>query len=82
MNQLADHILIGFNIYELFYRICYIFNFTVTGTVATGDNNGGVISYSTPNSYHQFYSPNFAQFSPVYAAAPAAATPQVNIFNY
>lgn len=41
-------------------------------------SGAGVISYSTPNSYQQFYSPNFAAFSPIYAAAPAAAaTPQV-----
>ncbi|XP_031626817.1 signaling mucin HKR1-like [Contarinia nasturtii] len=48
----------------------------------SGSGSGGVISFTTPNSFQQFFSPTFGQFGAIYAASltPSASGNSPQIF--
>lgn len=60
----------------------FFFFFFISGS-NSGSATNGVISFSTPNSFQQFFSPSFGQFGALYAAVPSAsgANPQVLNLN-
>lgn len=53
----------------------------VAGTNSAASGSNGVISFGTPNSFQQYYSPTFGQFGAIYAAtllpSGSSTTPQV-----
>lgn len=53
----------------------------VAGTNSASSGSNGVISFGTPNSFQQYYSPTFGQFGAIYAAtllpSGSSTTPQV-----
>lgn len=64
-----------------FFALSLSLSFCYTGTNTASSGSNGVISFSTPNSFQQYYSPTFGQFGAVYAAtllpSGSGTTPQV-----